>query len=74
MWSKGTTNGYAWEVKHFEKGSDYGINGGRISKLEIAKIEGNWRFCVCSYDRGWDLDPQGEEVEKIYKMLLAKFN
>ena len=33
MWSQGTEHGYTYWVKHYEEGSEFGINGGRISKL-----------------------------------------
>lgn len=35
-------------VKVFEGGTEWGINGGKISKLSI-KIDGEW---VANYDRG----------------------
>lgn len=35
-------------VKAFEGGNEWGINGGKISKLSI-KIDGEW---VANYDRG----------------------
>ena len=37
MWGHGTSNGYEYWVKYYESGSEYGINGGKISKLSIRK-------------------------------------
>ncbi|HJI42634.1 MAG TPA: hypothetical protein OIL83_05035 [Veillonellaceae bacterium] len=37
MWIKGESNGMKYEVKYYDKGSDWGIDGGRISKLYIGK-------------------------------------
>ena len=38
----------SYTVKHYEEGSVFGIDGGRISKLAI-KIDGK---TTCYYDRG----------------------
>lgn len=57
MWSEGTigipngdgTNTVCrYWVKHYEEGSQFGIEGGRISKLTI-KVSG---AITCNYDRG----------------------
>ena len=77
MWSEGiiscpkTGGKYKYWVKHFEEGSDYGINGGKISKLTIRKL-GEKRD-VCNYDRGWDIKPS-REVKAVYNILLEKYN
>lgn len=57
-------------AKVFETGSEeYGIDGGKISKLEIRL--GN--EILCNYDRGWDTEPT-EEVKPLYESILAQFN
>lgn len=56
-------------AKVFAEGSSFGIDGGRISKLEIRL--GN--EILCSYDRGWDIEPS-EEVTPFYESILAQFN
>ena len=56
-------------AKVFEEGSEYGIDAGKISKLEIRL--GN--DILCNYDRGWDIEPT-EEVRPFYESILAKFN
>jgi hypothetical protein len=77
MWSKGTITNpetgvtYKYWVKHFEIGSEWGIDGGRVSKLTIRKI-GEKRD-ACNFDRGWDVEPT-EEVKGIYEQLLEKYN
>lgn len=82
MWSEGTisipdandkakyTICHYW-VKHYkEPREEYGINGGRISKLTI-KIEG----CVtANYDRGWDIEPEDEPTQLAYMILLQNYN
>ena len=70
MWSKGIINGYEYWVKHFDEGSEFGINGGRISKLAIRDQQGRW---LVNYDRGWDQRPT-KEVKPIYDKLIEMYN
>jgi len=75
MWTKGSLNINGTDckfwVKHFEEGSEvYGINEGRISKLEI-RVNGK---TTCNYDRGWDIEPQDATTKKAYAELLKRFN
>ena len=70
MWSKGTLNGYEYWVKHFEDGSDYGINEGRISKLTIRK-DGKE---IYNYDRGLDFDNLDQGGKAVYTELLNRYN
>ena len=46
---------YTCRAKVYEEGSIYGIDEGRISKLEIRDSKNN---VVVNYDRGWDLEPK----------------
>lgn len=79
MWSEGTIgspNGdgtnticHYW-VKHYEEGSKFGIEGGRISKLTI-KAEGR---ITCNYDRGWDIEPADEATKKALAILMHDYN
>jgi hypothetical protein len=73
-WIKGkaeTENGttYTFYAKIFDEGSEYGINQGKISKLEI-RLGGE---TIVNYDRGWDIRPT-KEVRPVYKHILEKFN
>lgn len=74
-WTHGTAtvNGtvYAFDVKHFDEGSDWGLKGGCISKLGINT---NTEGCVVNFDRGWDRRPQTEETKAVFKALVARFN
>lgn len=74
MWKEGTIGinqkGYLFWVKHFEEGSHWGIDGGRISKLMI-KREGE---IVCNYDRGWDVKPVDEDTEMALAILMKDYN
>lgn len=80
MWKEGTIgipdkNGcyqvvHYW-IKHFEESSeDYGINGGRISKLSL-KLDGEW---IANYDRGWDIEPTCEAANLALCILLNEYN
>ena len=77
-WTKGTAvlygKIYQFEIKHFEEPSDYGIDGGRISKLWIAPKPGDFRDTIANYDRGWDVRPMNADAKAVYKAILDKFN
>ena len=70
MWSKGEINGFRYEVKHYEEGSQYGINEGRVSKLSIRK-DGKWLY---NYDRGLDFDKLDKAGKAAYAEILKKYN
>ena len=59
-------------VKAYQRKSEWGINGGKISKLSI-KMDGKW---VANYDRGWDIEPDenDEAVQIAYCILLNEYN
>ena len=74
-WITGTTDfdgerELRFQAKVFEEPSeDYGINGGKISKLEI-RIG---KEIIANYDRGWDIEVS-EEAQAFYESILAQFN
>ena len=80
MWHEGTIGipmqdgGYKiahYWVKSFDEGSEWGISGGRISKLTI-KIDGK---ITANYDRGWDIEPdEGRTTQMAYCILLENYN
>lgn len=82
MWNEGNVkipNGSDMEmvdasycIKVFDKGSKFGINGGRISKLSI-KINGK---ITANYDRGWDIKPSKDDMAtwRLYNTLLLMHN
>ena len=78
MWSEGiiaspaTGEKFKYWVKHYEEGSEvYGIDGGKISKLTIRKLESTKD--LVNYDRGWDVEPT-DEIMAVYGIILAKYN
>ena len=64
-----TTWCHYW-VKHYDEPSEFGINGGRISKLMI-KVNDK---VTLNYDRGWDVRPQDPETKMAYIILLQNYN
>ena len=81
MWSEGTIGVNAFDedketivcrywVKHYEEGSEFGIDEGRISKLCI-KVNGK---VTCNYDRGWDVKPEDEATQQAFAILMHEYN
>lgn len=61
---------YNFTMKHFPQPSIYGIDGGRISKLDI-RHNGE---TVCHYERGWDMKPSDANAEKALTEIILKYN
>jgi hypothetical protein len=71
-WVQGeTTGGYRFQAKVFDNGSEYGIDNGRVSKLEIRWADGG---ILVNYDRGWDVKPRTPEVKAAYDRVMAALN
>ena len=66
-WVTGKVNGYDFEAKVFDEGSDFGIKSGRVSKLWMRKGDE-----TVNYDRGWDERPKSAEAKAAYTELLRK--
>ena len=60
---------YHYWVKAYETGSEFGIDGGRISKLTLER-KGQ---TVCNYDRGWDVRPVDEETKLAMEIILHEY-
>lgn len=60
-WQTGTVGDYKFEAKVYDEGSDYGIDAGRISKLQVKDKDNK---TVAAYDRGWDVKPTDARAEK----------
>ena len=71
MWSFGKINGYEYQVKAYDEGSEeFGFEGGRISKLFVMK-DGQ---IVISYDREWDKKPTTKEAKQALEEILRQYN
>lgn len=61
---------YIAYIKQYDEGSQYGINGGRISKLQIKEGDKT----VVNYDRGWDIEPETIQQEAALETILRGWN
>ena len=59
-----------YTIKVFDEPSKFGINHGKISKLQLKK-DGE---IVANYDRGWDIYPTTKEAELALCILLIRHN
>ena len=68
----GSVNGeiFHYWMKQYEEGSEYGINGGRISKLMIKRSGRE----VYNYDRGEDIAPIDKNTETVLAIILKSDN
>ena len=75
-WLKGMIGGYEFYALVFQKGSKFGINQGRVSKLSVRRkaegFSGVSRYII-NYDRGWDVEPKTEEEKLILDTLVEYF-
>ena len=76
MWKSGRVKFgmivYYWEAKVYDEGSEFGINGGRISKLFIRRDDGK-TAPILNYDRGWDIRPRSKAALEIFGNLLNQY-
>lgn len=73
MWHEGSlklSKIYHYHVKQYDRGSKFGIDGGRISKMTVTR-DGE---CVCNYDRGWDIEPVDPETLQAANILYTEYN
>jgi hypothetical protein len=70
MWKEGSLkineSVFHYWMKVYEEGSQFGIDGGKVSKLML-KRDG---MVVCSYDRGWDIEPADPDTQLVVEILL----
>jgi len=77
-WAEGAVGPYRWQAKVYEEGSEFGINGGRISKLTIWDEEKRKKSnlsaaCIVNYDREWDIKPKTKKAQKALEAVLELF-
>ena len=60
-----TMPGYSFSAKLYDEPSKFGIEGGKISKLDIHK-DGE---LVMRYDRGWDKEPKTPEHKEALQRI-----
>lgn len=74
MWKEGALrvneSTFHYWMKVFEEVSQFGIDGGRVSKLMLKRNN----EVVCNYDRGWDIKPVDSDTELALAILLTSEN
>ena len=74
MWKEGSLKVYNsvfhYWLKVYDEGSQYGIDGGKVSKLML-KRGGK---TVANYDRGWDIKPADPDTQLAVDILLHSEN
>lgn len=74
MWKEGNIEvggeRFHYWMKQYDEGSEWGINGGRISKLMIKR---NGKV-VLNYDRGWDIKAVDKNTKEALKIILKNDN
>ena len=65
-WVSGTIGDFQFCAKVYGAPSNYGIDRGRVSKLEIKK----GTMPVVNYQRGWDIQLGSDEVHEIFRAVL----
>ena len=63
---------FRYNLLAFDEPSDFGIDGGRISKLWVATAAR--LTMVVNYDRGWDVKPATNDHKAVYAALLKRYN
>ena len=74
MWKEGVIGyegkRYKYYVKAYDEGSEFGIDGGRISKLDILRNGER----VALYDREWITKPIDKGTETVLEILIHDYN
>lgn len=74
MWKEGSLKVhdsiFHYWLKVYEEGSEWGIDGGKVSKLML-KRNGE---IAANYDRGWDINPTDLDTQLAMEILLHSEN
>jgi hypothetical protein len=69
-WYAGKIGCYRFQAKVYDTGSKFGINKGRVSKLDVWNEFAGVPETDFRYDRGWDKKPESDEHwELLWEML-----
>ncbi len=76
-WTKGTVTipggrKFIFEAKVFDEPSQFGIDGGRISKLGV--MTAVRRTLAFRYDRGWDIEPRSGDHKAVLAAIMKRYN
>ena len=73
-WYVGRVGSYHFEALVFGESSQYGIDGGQVSKLYLwtgPKKKGGQEAAV--FERGWELEPS-DEVRPVVELLVSEIS
>lgn len=74
MWKEGSLKVYNsifhYWMKVFDEPSQFGIEGGKVSKLMLKRDD----EIVCNYDRGWDIELTDPDTQLALEILLHSNN
>jgi hypothetical protein len=74
MWKEGSLKVHGsifhYWLKQYGENSQFGIEGGRISKLMLKRKD----KVVANYDRGWDVEPSDPDTQLALELLLHSEN
>ena len=74
IWYTGRVGDYHFEALVFAEPSQYGIDGGQVSKLFVwAGPKRKRGKALVVYERGWELEPD-EEVRPVVEMLVEELS
>jgi hypothetical protein len=74
LWYVGRVGGYHFEALVFAEPSQYGIDGGQVSKLYLWDGPKRKRGkALAVYERGWELEPE-EGVRGVVETLVAELS
>jgi len=75
VWYVGRVGGYHVEALVFTEPSQYGIDGGQVSKLYVWAVgqRGKRGKALVVYERGWELEPD-EDVRVVVETLVAELS
>lgn len=62
------------EILVFDEGSEYGIDGGKISKLRIQLYRNGFVKTEACYDRGWDGGQPTGKARDLYNQIIEMYN
>lgn len=62
---------YCQMIRFEEPSAEYGIDGGRISRLWITEV--GTKKVVAEYDRKWIIEPN-RAVKKFYDEIIKEYN
>ncbi len=73
-WYVGRVDTYHFEALVFAEPSQYGIDGGQVSKLYLFDgPRGKRRKQLAVYERGWELEPE-EAMAPVVEVLVAELS